>query len=452
MKKLLLSGLLALVACLGAKATEIWTGSCTIGNWSGSSVTVEKSAFESAAAGNVIRITFSGYTTSYTEDEETKSVTDWSYALQQKDNGWVNLTDFTGGNLKQGQKCASYVLTEDDVTTLKAQGLAVNGQYITISKVELLTTTSESLSTTSTECSDSWANLDLTWSNKGNLANAMKYDCVRVTYTVNAKSAQMKIQTVVGEWTDRAYKWDDTYEENGTNTGKTHFFTISDATILEQVQQAGIAISAANVTITAVDLIKPSDRYDAVPATIGEDGIATFSSSKHLSFAEAGITPYYASEINDDNSSVTLTPVDNKTTWGYQGYVLRGAAGSYDIPVIEESEAAYPSDNLLKATSDYAADLNVVAGKNRYIFAKNGSNIGFYRLGSAYTLAAHRAYLEIDDTSAAARVSLLFSDDETTAVQTIEAIERPQSDKIYNISGQQVVKPTRGLYIINGKK
>lgn len=445
MKKLLLSGLLALVACLGAKATEIWTGSCTIGNWSGSSVTVEKSAFESAAAGNVIRITFSGYTTS----------TEWSYVLQN--GGWVNLPDFTGGNLKQGQKCASYVLTENDVTTLKAQGLAVNGQYITISKVELLPTTSESLGATETPKEfTSWSNWELTYGNKGNLANAMKYDCVRVTYTVNAKGASMSIQTVVGGWTDRAYKWDDTYDAEGTNTGKTHFFTISDATILEQVQRAGIAISAGHVTITAVDLIKPSDRYDAVPATIGEDRIATFSSSKKLSFAKAGITPYYASKIED--GSVTLTSVDNKTTWDHQGYVLRGAPGSYDIPVIEEG-ADYPTGNLLKATSDDEAELPRAneAEKFLYILAKknNGSDIGFYHLSGTYNLAAHRAYLCTNTDvrpAAAARVALLFSDDETTAVQTIEAIERPQSDKIYNISGQQVGKPTRGLYIINGKK
>lgn len=469
--------LVLLLAVVGVKATEIWTGNCVIGNWSGSSVTVENTAFESAKAGDIIRITFSGYTTSYTENDEIKNVTDWSYALQQKDNNWNTLTDFTGGNLKQGQKCASYVLTENDVTTLKANGLAVNGQYITISKVELLSTTSESLSTTSTECGSGWANLELTWNKKGSLANAQKFDCVRVTYTVNAKGAQMKIQTVLGGWIDRAYKWDDTYDEGGTNTDKTHFFTISDAAILEQVQQAGIAISAANVTITAVDLIKPNDRYDAVPLTIGSDGIATFGSSKHLDFTGTGVTPYYATELT--TGTVTLTAQTCTRAWS--GCIVQGEEGDYEIPVATSEVTWQDCMNNLISTgeggawvyrsvySDYSGGGDretKIKTYYRYIFAKNSSGeIGFYKLAEDYTeggnpyhtLAAHKAYLETTSditpkTGEGARVALIFDDEATTSIQAVEKKQVVNDNVYYTLSGQRVQNPTRGLYIVNGKK
>ena len=189
--------------------------------------------------------------------------------------------------------------------------------------------------------------------------------------------------------------------------------------------------------------------------TIGSDEIATFSTgNKKLDFTNTGITPYYASAV--ESGKVTLTAVSDKTTWGYQGYILKGSEGTYEVPATDN--ATYQNTDYLKATGDYSAE--VAASTNEtyhYIFAKktSGDNTpAFYKLTSAYTLGAHKAYLETstDVTPADARVSLLFSDDETTAVQTIEAIERPQSDKIYNISGQQVGKPTRGFYIINGKK
>lgn len=382
---------------------------------------------------------------------------------------WVN-----GGNTY-----ADFTLEDGDITALAGNNIYIcKGDNSTINKVSLITTVpDEEPAETSLLWSGSndlkdWSNFEiLRYGGKGALANVKVGDDIRVTFTNASEGWQIYVCDA-----DSYSEFSGGYFVGAVQDGEQSVsFKVPNAVVLESIAQKGIVVKGKLATLTKIELLTYADSYDAVPLTIGTDGIATFSSSKHLSFAEAGITPYYASEIND--GSVTLTSVDNKTTWGYQGYVLRGAAGSYDIPVIS-SGAVYPSGNLLKATSDYATTVYRSAyseysdGKNendeetdtdeykiknyyRYIFAKdNSDNIAFYKLATDYELGAHKAYLEIPtgDTSDAARVSLLFSDDETTAVQTIEAIERPQSDKIYNISGQQVGKPTRGLYIINGKK
>lgn len=356
-----------------------------------------------------------------------------------------------------------FALTDEDITALAGNNIYIyKGDNSTIDSVTLITTVpDEKLVAYSTLWSGSndlgdWGQFEgLRYDGKGALADVKVGDAIRVTFTDASEGWQIYVCDAAsyGEFTGG-------YFSGAVQDGEQSVsFKVPNALVLENIAQKGIVVKGKLATLTKIELLTYADSYDAVPLTIGPDGIATFSSSKNLDFSKlSGVTPYYASEIKD--GSVTLTPVDNKTTWWHQGYVLRGAEGSYDIPVIEQSEAFYPTVNYLKATSDYAAELprSEDAGNNLYIFAKKDSDIGFYRLVSTYTLAAHRAYLALPTgvtQTAAARVALLFSDDETTAVQTIEtieAIERPQSDKIYNICGQLVGKPTRGLYIINGKK
>ena len=461
MKKLLLSGLLALVACMGAKATEY---DLDISSLSGNTYNSSTHEFTFGTSwtenqwwiGDSNPLDISSYGEFIVEYTGATAASKFRVYLEPVSG--TTQTVYPIANTSFGRsvfKLASGLNNIKKIVISDA-GTAFN---MTLTRAYFRSKSSGSATTlwTGTHALGNWADITALTSDgdgKTALKSAKVDDVIRVTFTNAVSDNQINVRN--SSYTDLI---------DGTFSGftvqddaQTAEYVIPNAEVLESIQLNGIIVSGKNATVTKIELLTYTESYDAVPATIGEDGIATFSSSKHLSFAEAGITPYYASEINGDK--VTLTSVDNKTTWGYQGYVLRGKEGSYDIPVIEESEAAYPSGtNHLKATSDYAADLprSEEAGKYLYIFAKNnnGSDIGFYHLGGTYKLAAHRAYLCTDTDvtpTAGARVSLLFSDDETTAVQTIEAIERPQSDKIYNISGQQVVKPTRGFYIINGKK
>ena len=498
MKKIITLMALVLMTA-GATATEIWTGTCVIGDWSGSSVTVEKGAFESAATGNIIKVTFSAYATTTGGDSPTE-VTYWQYSLGQKDNSWKELSGFSGGNLTQGQKSASYTLTETNVSELKTYGLSVNGRYVTVTKVELLTTeTPISLFSGSTDTGD-WAN-NVTWSSdedKAKLAAVQLNDYIKMTYTVTASEAQAAIQTA---WNSVAAKDDDSYVAEGDNTGKTLTLTIDDAATLEKIQQNNIQVRGKNITITAVEHIKASNRYDAVPLTIGSDGICTYGSSKNLDFSTLdGVTPYYASATT--TGLVTLTAVSTTRAWA--GYVVRGTAGTYNVPVAaSEPEWINAFHNLRysgdydgnwvyrSAYSDYSDNDNnndqstdtdeyKIKNKYRYIFAKdNSSNIGFYKLATNYSrtngettvyyheLAAHKAYLETatDITPAgetSAPVLLQFLDGDVTGVKAI--CDLPVSDLqygangCYDLSGRKVDsksvngKLRKGIYIVNGRK
>lgn len=487
MKKITLLLMVLLLGVGGVSATELWTGSCTIGHWSGSTVTVEKESFSSAAAGNIVKVTFSAY--AETESDNSTPVTYWQYSLGQKDNGWSGLTGFSGGDLTKGQKSASYTLTETNVTELQNYGLVVNGRYITITKVELLTiSTTESIWTGSQPTGDWQNNVVLTYDDKGELANARINDYIKMTYTVTASGAQALIQNA--DWQDLVGKDDNSYDAEGTNTGKTLVYTIEDATTLENIQLNGILVKGKNITVTAVDLIEPDTRYDAVPLTIGTDGIATYGSSKNLDFSGINeVTPYYVSAVG--SGIVTLTSVEKTRAWA--GYIVKGTAGIYDIPVsgtepdwidafhylrysgdyngnwVYRSAYSDYSDGDDKNDTDTSTDEYKIKNNYRYIFAKKGSDDpGFYKLDENYSrmkdetpvyyheLAAHKAYLETptDITPAGARVALVFSDEaETTGISASlgEKVEKA-SEHIYNLRGMRVTQPQKGLYIKNGKK
>ncbi len=71
---------------------------------------------------------------------------------------------------------------------------------------------------------------------------------------------------------------------------------------------------------------------------------------------------------------------------------------------------------------------------------------------STGALNALRAYFQIADANAAPVLSIDGEDDEATGIRSIENGQLTIDNEYYDLSGRRVVKPTKGVYIINGKK
>lgn len=321
-----------------------------------------------------------------------------------------------------------------------------NTEKLTISKITITTnavpTSSTSVWSGSHDLAN-WNGLQLTGSTYHDiLKNAKMGDVLRVTYTSD-EAGQINVcysdySGIDGGHIDVAVIAEPTTIE----------FEIVTATILEKIQSKGIVLNGQNALLSAVDLLTYDDSYDAVAVTIGSDGIATFSSKKDLDFSGTGITVYYASAVEE--GLVRLT--SKTTTWNYQGYILVGDEGTYEVPVT--ASASYPSGNFLEDQISEGTVAASIEGTYHYIFAKNSSgDIGFYKLTTAHTLGAKKAYLEtttdITPTAGTKAVSLVFSD-ETTGISSVQAAVC--EDQVYTLSGVRVAKPTRGLYIVGGRK
>ena len=245
--------------------------------------------------------------------------------------------------------------------------------------------------------------------------------------------------------------WSRIYNWEWVNNGDSFTFSLTEDQLSAIPNDKPLCFKTetlAKMTFKKISMYKPS-----VSVTIGADEVATFSSAKKLDFKDTGISVYYASAVA--NGSVTLTKVENNTTWDYQGYILKGAAGTYTIPVT--ASATYQNTDYLQA---HVSEGSVGASTEetyRYIFAKDKSDngkIAFFKLTSNYTLAAHRAYLETEVTPGARLVLRFEDEDDPTAIGEVKSAAQPvKADNVYyNLNGQRVEKPTKGIYILNGKK
>ena len=186
----------------------------------------------------------------------------------------------------------------------------------------------------------------------------------------------------------------------------------------------------ANVTVTDMLLYRAPKT-----ATIGEAGYATFSSDKAVKFE--GVEAYIG-KVN--GSSLTLTPV----TWApaNTAVILKGAAGTYNFPVIEAE---------LSVVNDLKISDGTVTGDKIYVLAKPESKeVGFYLLDSSKKVPAGKAYIQLPADAPA--LDFIGFGSETTGINDVRSKMADVRGDFFDLQGRKVANPTKGLYIVNGKK
>ena len=176
--------------------------------------------------------------------------------------------------------------------------------------------------------------------------------------------------------------------------------------------------------------------------TITDATWASFSNAKALDFTGTGVTAYIA-KSNGSTNSVTLTEIEKVPA--STGIVVNATAGTYAIPVLTAAADA-TTGNLLKPwlTAGTPGDATY------YTLAVDGSSNPIFKKSSGGTLAAGKAYLVMSGTSAP-ELGVDFEGG-ITGINTVKGSEFNSNDNIYNLNGQRVANPTKGLYIVNGKK
>ena len=96
---------------------------------------------------------------------------------------------------------------------------------------------------------------------------------------------------------------------------------------------------------------------------------------------------------------------------------------------------------------------------NSYVLQNGADGLGFYKVETDNTIkiTSFRAYATFTYSaggSARQFFGIDFSDNETTGIQSVNdsGLKVQGSEAYYNLSGQRVSQPTKGLYIVNGKK
>ena len=193
----------------------------------------------------------------------------------------------------------------------------------------------------------------------------------------------------------------------------------------------------------------PYETFDIAIGTTEWRTIVTYKDVKVPDNVEA----YIVKEVQPEEtqSLAVLTRVDELA--GGEPYLLHTShPGNYTMTLLtpytaDELEA--PEGNLLMKSNRQTAGTK--EGSTVYVLANKSKGVGFYRW-TGDELGAGRVYLPVGAAVAGAHEYCGFSvDDETNGIQSIDDT-KTNAGTFYDLQGRRVDKPTKGIYIINGKK
>ena len=213
-----------------------------------------------------------------------------------------------------------------------------------------------------------------------------------------------------------------------------------------------------------VDYMRQQNAYGEAEGTSTDElGFGT------LMFGEAAATSYTLT-VTAAGAATLVLPFDAELPAGVTAYTLNYTAGSDAVkatavtvitanqPVlINAAEGNYTFTSKGTTNSNepqYGALTGVyatsVVPSGSYILTNGGTGVGFRTVdGSTNTVAAYRAYLTADGVGAPSFLNIDFGG--TTGISQIENGESG-IENYYDLQGRRVLQPTRGLYIVNGKK
>ena len=189
----------------------------------------------------------------------------------------------------------------------------------------------------------------------------------------------------------------------------------------------------------------------AVDAEITSAGYATFSSDKAVNFSGASGVTVYAAKVNDAKTAVDLIEVKSKQVPANTAVVLKGAAGTYTASAITSVD---DPDEFEENKLEIAKTKMDGAAGNIYVLNEKDGVVGFYKLSAEGSLLAGKGYLVVDGVGEGRAMLEIDIDGISTGINMVngEGLKVNSSETYYDLQGRRVLNPTKGLYIVNGKK
>ena len=200
----------------------------------------------------------------------------------------------------------------------------------------------------------------------------------------------------------------------------------------------------ADVALKRITLVIPAKSY---MARIDAD-------KRQIENAVAGVKLYSVKNVT--NTEVELTGELNVIAAEMPYFIYNAGDTEVEVSIIVSSEDAdnvdYDSDHFKGTLVDKTftdedmqeADHYVLSGGSSFVWVKN-----------AGTLAAGKCWIEIVPASPAHARSLRIVPEgglPPTGINTVKTAADTKDATVYDLQGRRVNKPTKGLFIVNGKK
>lgn len=173
---------------------------------------------------------------------------------------------------------------------------------------------------------------------------------------------------------------------------------------------------------------------------LAADGYSTYCSENRLDISKTtGVTAYIVNNVTETTvelQEVSVIPAET-------GFILKGTGNAWYDLYKTEGVADDVSENQLHGTLTAT-----LAPSNTFALSTKKGVTGFYPVSTGLMIPAHKAYL----TATGSMARSLSIDGEVTGILNVDSYVNAIPAEFYSIHGVKVARPTKGIYISNGKK
>ena len=169
---------------------------------------------------------------------------------------------------------------------------------------------------------------------------------------------------------------------------------------------------------------------------------ATFSSDYNVA-VPSGITAYYATQRSDDVIEMAAFDPDEGIASTDAAFLQRSSTETEFT--FTPATTTRSGDNLMRKPNN-----GIVPGGN-YVLANKSAGVGFYKITDDLGNQQNKAYLQ--DPGTGAPSFSIEIEGETTGIKVVNLEESSENNgQMYDLQGRRVAEPSKGVYIVNGKK
>ena len=225
--------------------------------------------------------------------------------------------------------------------------------------------------------------------------------------------------------------------------------------LVEASTSISIALSSASLfAISWVPL--GSDKFwSTYEVEFDTNGYATYAPAFTVQIP-SGVTAYYFTALNTSTGTVTAVA---RSTYipAHSAVLLKGPANTKVkfLPYTQSVSAlgaTAASGTVSKMHPAYKS--GITSDGNYYAYSKSKGK--FVKVKSGTAIPEGKGYFKISDGGAAGArefFDIVLDDSETTGIHSVNGSRLTvNGSNYYDLSGRRVENPTRGLYIVNGKK
>lgn len=190
--------------------------------------------------------------------------------------------------------------------------------------------------------------------------------------------------------------------------------------------------------------------------TVPSSGIGTFSADVNLTLPD-GLKAHFCTYLKevDEGLAIKILNIDGKVINQNTGVLLSGTPNeTYQLRYTSEAGSATDGNQLVPVVE--SKHIESVTGDYTNYMMKGGRFIKIKEEDGSVMMPAHRAYLPLLTTAVgeAKSIVLLWDDGFVTGVERMRNVENEimRNESIYNLNGQKLSSPRKGINIINGRK